>query len=88
MCMNQGVQGKCSATRTRTTPFSKEKGAALGGTRTHGTLLVRDTHTQRERHTHTERDRTIYIPSGVLGSGIEAIGPVSKGLSGWVELTE
>ena len=35
--MNQGVQGKCitppnKATPTRTTPFSKEKGAALGGT--------------------------------------------------------
>ena len=26
---------------TRTTSFSKEKGAALGGTRTHGTLLSR-----------------------------------------------
>ena len=37
--MNQGVQGKCIATPTRTTPFSKEKGAALGGTRTHDTLL-------------------------------------------------
>ena len=42
--MNQGVQGKCitnKATPTRTTPFSKEKGAALGGTRTHNTLLTR-----------------------------------------------
>ena len=32
--MNQGVQGK-------TTPFAKEKGAALGGTRTHDTLHTR-----------------------------------------------
>ena len=40
-CMNQGVQGKCIATPTRTTPFSKEKGAALGGTQTHHTLLTR-----------------------------------------------
>ena len=39
--MNGGVQGKCIATPTRTTPFSKEKGAALGGTRTHDTLLTR-----------------------------------------------
>ena len=39
--MNQGVQGKCIATPTRTTPFSKEKGAALGGTRTHDTPLTR-----------------------------------------------
>ena len=39
-----------------------------------------------ERHTH--RERTIYIPSGVFGSGIESIRPVSKGLSGWVEMTE
>ena len=27
--------------QTRTTPFSKEKGAALGGTQTHDTLLSR-----------------------------------------------
>ena len=43
-CMNQEVQGKCitnKATPTRTTPFSKEKGAALGGTRTHDTPLTR-----------------------------------------------
>ena len=43
-CMSQGVQGKCienKATPTRTTPFSKEKGSALGGTRTHDTLLTR-----------------------------------------------
>ena len=43
-CMNQGVQSKCitnKATPTRTTPFSKEKGAALGGTRTHDTPLTR-----------------------------------------------
>ena len=39
--MNQGVQGKCIAIPTRTTPFSKEKRAALGGTRTHDTLLSR-----------------------------------------------
>ena len=42
--MNQGVQGKCitnKATPTRATPFSKEKGAALGGTQTHDTLLSR-----------------------------------------------
>ena len=39
--MNQGVQGKCITTPTRTTPLSKEKGAALGGTRTHNTLLTR-----------------------------------------------
>ena len=41
ICMDQGVQGKCitnKATPTRTTPLSKEKGAALGGTRTHDTL--------------------------------------------------
>ena len=41
--VNQGVHGKCTtnkATPTRTTPFSKEKGAALGGTRTHDTLLT------------------------------------------------
>ena len=37
--MNQGVQGKCTATLTRTTPFSKEKGTALGGTRTHDSSL-------------------------------------------------
>ena len=44
ICMNQGVQGKCitnKAIPTRTTPFSKEKGAALGGTQTHDTLLSR-----------------------------------------------
>ena len=38
------VQGKCitnKAIPTRTTSFSKEKGAALGGTRTHDTLLSR-----------------------------------------------
>ena len=35
------VQGKCIAIPTRTTSFSKEKGAALGGTRTHDTLLSR-----------------------------------------------
>ena len=35
------VQGKCIAIPTRTTYFSKEKGAALGGTRTHDTLLSR-----------------------------------------------
>ena len=34
------VQGKCIATPTRTTSFSKEKGATLGGTRTHDTLLL------------------------------------------------
>ena len=42
--MNQGVQGKCitnKATPTRTTPFSKEKETALGGTQTHDTLLTR-----------------------------------------------
>ena len=43
--MNQGVQGKCITTNkaipTRTTPFSKEKRASLGGTRTHDTLLTR-----------------------------------------------
>ena len=33
------MQGKCIAIPTRTTSFSKEKGAALGGTRTHDTLL-------------------------------------------------
>ena len=33
------VQGKCIAIPTRTTSFSKEKGAALGGKRTHDTLL-------------------------------------------------
>ena len=41
--MNQGVQGKCvtnKATPTRTdTLFLKEKGAALGGTRTHDTAF-------------------------------------------------
>ena len=40
--MNQEVQGKCitnKATPTRTTAFSKEKLAALGGT--HDTLLTR-----------------------------------------------
>ena len=41
VCTNQGVQGKCIATPTRTTSFSKEKGAALVGTRTHDTLLSR-----------------------------------------------
>ena len=35
------VQGKCITIPTRTTSFSKEKGAALGGTRTHDTLLSR-----------------------------------------------
>ena len=35
------VQSKCIAIPTRTTSFSKEKGAALGGTRTHDTLLSR-----------------------------------------------
>ena len=35
------VQGKCIAKPTKTTSFSKEKGAALGGTRTHDTLLSR-----------------------------------------------
>ena len=39
--MNQGVQITNVATPTRTTPFSKEKGAALGGTQTHDTLLSR-----------------------------------------------
>ena len=39
-CMNQGVQDKCTATLTRTT-LSKEKGVVLGGTRTHATLLTR-----------------------------------------------
>ena len=41
--MNQGVQGKFTnkATPTRTTPFSEGKEAALGGTRTHDTLLSR-----------------------------------------------
>ena len=43
--MNQGVQGKCITTNkaipTRTTPFSKEKRAALGGTRTHDTPITR-----------------------------------------------
>ena len=39
--MNQGVQGKCIAIPPRAAPFSKEKGAALGGTRTHDTLLSR-----------------------------------------------
>ena len=38
------MQGKCITTNkaipTRTTPFSKEKRAALGGTRTHDTLLT------------------------------------------------
>ena len=41
VCVYQRVQGKCltnKATPTRTTPFSKEKGVALGGTRTHDTL--------------------------------------------------
>ena len=35
------VQGKCITIPTRTTSFSKKKGAALGGTRTHDTLLYR-----------------------------------------------
>ena len=35
--MNQGVLGKCIA---MTTPFSKEKRADLGGTRTHDTPLT------------------------------------------------
>ena len=39
--MTQGVQGKCIAILPRAAPFSKEKGAALGGTRTHDTLLSR-----------------------------------------------
>ena len=39
--MNQGVQGKCIAIPPRAAPFSKERGAALGGTRTHDTLLSR-----------------------------------------------
>ena len=42
ICMYEStVQGKCVAIPTRTTSFSKEKGAALGGTRTHDTLLSR-----------------------------------------------
>ena len=39
-----GVQGKCKTnkeTPTTTKHFSKEKGAALGATRTHDTLLKR-----------------------------------------------
>ena len=35
------MQGKCITIPTRTTSLSKEKGAALGGTRTHDTLLSR-----------------------------------------------
>ena len=35
--MNQGVQGKCITNKATPT----EKGAALGGTRTHDTLLSR-----------------------------------------------
>ena len=36
--MNQGVQGKCIATPTRTAPFQRKN---EGGTRTHDTLLTR-----------------------------------------------
>ena len=53
--MNQGVQGKCIATPTRTTSFSKEKGAALGGTRTHDTLLSRQSALPTELHVYTFR---------------------------------
>ena len=45
ICLHESrVQGKCitnKAIPTRTTSFSKEKGAALGGTRTHDILLSR-----------------------------------------------
>ena len=41
--MNQGVQGKYirSNTNQDSIPFSKEEGAALGGTLTHDNLLSR-----------------------------------------------
>ena len=57
--MNQESRGARQvhnkATPTRTTSFSKEKGAALGGTRTHGTLLPRQSALPTELYTSAGR---------------------------------
>ena len=54
------VQGKCIAIPTRTTSFSKEKGAALGGTRTHDTLLSRQSALPTELPGQLSSKSTIY----------------------------
>ena len=68
--MNQGVQeGKCitnKATPTRTTPFSKEKGAALGGTRTHDTQLTRQSALRTKLPGQLSRQGSKSMPSLLL----------------------